>query len=182
MLWHGAPGTGKTYALRALAHAWRDRCSTHYITDPEAFLGHGTSYLLDVLTTDETTNEGDRWKLVVLEDSGELLSVDAHERTGQALSRLLNTTDGMLGQGMNAILLVTTNEPIRRLHPAIQRPGRCWAQINFTALDKSQANRWLAADDSAARVTDAASLAELYDIRRGQRRTSAPPAAFGFTG
>ena len=65
------------------------------------------------------------WKLVVLEDSGELLSIDAHERTGQALSRLLNVTDGVLGQGTKAIVLVTTNEPLRKLHPAIRRAGRC---------------------------------------------------------
>src|SRR5438874_388742 len=27
LLWHGVPGTGKTFALRALAWEWRDWCS-----------------------------------------------------------------------------------------------------------------------------------------------------------
>ena len=62
---------------------------------------------------------------MVLEDTGELLAEDAHTRTGQALSRLLNVTDGVLGQGMNTIVLVSTNEPLGRLHPAIRRAGRC---------------------------------------------------------
>lgn len=171
ILWHGEPGTGKTHALRALSHVWSDWCSTHFITDPEAFLGHGTSYLLDVLTSEDSAGAlaSPSWKLVVLEDSGELLSVDAHERTGQALSRLLNVTDGVLGQGMKAIVLITTNEPLRRLHPAIQRPGRCWREIEFLPLDVQEANQWLGAHDSAVRLTAPAPLAELYGILRGRK-------------
>lgn len=46
------PGTGKTTALRALARVWSDWCATHFITDPEEFLGHGTAYLLEVLTAE----------------------------------------------------------------------------------------------------------------------------------
>lgn len=171
VLWHGEPGTGKTHALRALSHVWSDWCSTHFITDPEAFLGHGTSYLLDVLTSEDSVGvvNSPSWKLVVLEDSGELLSIDAHERTGQALSRLLNVTDGVLGQGMKAIVLVTTNEPLGRLHPAIQRPGRCWREIEFRPLDVREANQWLAAHDSTVRLTAPAPLAELYGVLRGRK-------------
>ena len=49
LLWHGAPGTGKSYALRALAREWRGWCDTHVITDADAFLGGQTSYLLNAL-------------------------------------------------------------------------------------------------------------------------------------
>lgn len=182
VLWHGEPGTGKTHALRALSRVWSDWCSTHYVTDPEAFLGHGTSYLLDVLTSEESGRAGAaRWKLIVLEDSGELLSADAHERTGQALSRLLNTTDGVLGQGMKAIVLITTNEPLGRLHPAIKRPGRCWKEIEFAPLDALEANRWLATHDSTTRVTVPTPLADLYSILRGRRPERVRPFGFGAT-
>lgn len=182
VLWHGEPGTGKTNALRALARVWSDWCATHFITDPEAFLGAGTSYLLDVLTSESTTSgtKGLDWKMVVLEDSGELLTADAHERTGQALSRLLNITDGLIGQGMQVIVLVTTNEPLRRLHPAIQREGRCWKEIEFVPLSAREANLWLAAHDSATRVTTPTAIADLYAVLRG--RTPVMRPAFGFGG
>lgn len=180
LLWHGAPGTGKTSALRALARVWRDWCSTHFVTDPDAFLGSGTAYLLDVLTTQSRPRSGDDdWKMVVLEDAGELLTADAHERTGQALSRLLNVTDGLLGQGMNVIVLVTTNEPVGRLHPAITRPGRCWKSIEFQPLGVVESNAWLAAHDSAETLTQPTTLAELYEVLRGRTPPVARP--FGFT-
>ena len=179
VLWHGEPGTGKKTALRALARAWADWCATHFITDPEQFLGSGTSYLLEVLTARASRTGGPDWKMVVLEDAGELLSVDAHERTGQALSRLLNVTDGLLGQGTNVVVLVTTNEPLRSLHPAVTRPGRCWHTIEFEPLSVAEANGWLAAHDSAARVAQPSTLADLYEVLRGREPQARRPFGFG---
>jgi hypothetical protein len=88
ILWHGLPGTGKTSALRALARAWEPWCSTHFVTDPEACLGANTSYLLDVLMSGSTARDRNTpgWKLIVLEDSGELLTADAHERRPGSLA------------------------------------------------------------------------------------------------
>lgn len=108
-----------------------------------------------------------RAKLVVLEDAGELISSEARVSAGQALSRLLNLTDGMLGQGANVSVLVTTNEPIERLHPAVGRPGRSWAHLEFVPLPADAANDWLQHNGSADRVDAPATLAELYARLRG---------------
>jgi hypothetical protein len=110
-----------------------------------------------------------RAKLIVLEDAGELISADARVSSGQALSRLLNLTDGMLGQGTNVSVLVTTNEPIDRLHSAIARPGRSWAHIEFGELPVDVANAWLDEHECADRVDAPASLAELYGLLRGDQ-------------
>ena len=112
---------------------------------------------------------GRRWRLIVLEDSGELLAADARATAGQALSRLLNLSDGLLGEGLRAIVLVTTNEPLRRLHPAVVRPGRTWMELEFGPLGVEEANAWLEARGNGWRVERATALAELFagaDTRR----------------
>jgi hypothetical protein len=73
----------------------------------------------------------------VLEDAGEYLAPDAKQTRGQELSRLLNVCDGVLGRAMNALILVTTNEPLRSFHPALSRPGRCIAQVGFERFDRT---------------------------------------------
>ena len=83
------------------------------------------------------------WRLLVLEDTGELLSIDAKERAGRGLSRLLNAVHGLLGQGSRVLLLITTNEELGALHPAVTRPGRCASQIDSQPLSPTEAKRWL---------------------------------------
>lgn len=162
ILWHGEPGTGKTNALRALAHAWRDWCSVHFITDPDRFVGMGMRYMLDVLRAD--LGELVKHRLVVLEDAGELLSVEARQQSGQGLSRLLNLSDGLLGIGMKTIILISTNEPLGRIHPAVHRPGRCLAEIEFTALDVDEATQWLERRGSDQIPDEPKTIAQLYAL------------------
>jgi hypothetical protein len=164
ILWHGAPGAGKTHVVRALAWAWREWCDVHYVTDPEEFFGRA-SYMLEVLVDEDEDEE--QWRLLVLEDTGELLSADAKERTGQGLSRFLNVVDGILGQGLRLLVLVTTNEPLRHLHPAVSRPGRCAAAVEFTAFPPDEAARWLA-DRGLDPEHRTRTLAELYARAEGR--------------
>ena len=110
-----------------------------------------------------------RAKLIVLEDAGELVTTSARANAGQALSRLLNISDGMLGQGANISVLVTTNEELGNLHPAIQRPGRSWAHVEFGELDVDEARAWLTEHGVEHDVTGPMSLAELYSLQRGDR-------------
>jgi uncharacterized protein DUF5925/ATPase family protein associated with various cellular activities (AAA) len=106
---------------------------------------------------------GARWRLLLLEDCDELIAGDAKRASGQALSRLLNLTDGVLGQGRNVLVGITTNEDIRSLHPAVIRPGRCLAQIEVGPLPAGEAAAWLGRADG---ITSALTLANLY-ARRG---------------
>ena len=207
ILWHGQAGTGKTFALRALAWEWREWCQFHYIVDPDSFFGQHADYLISVLLQPavpmmvgqgglgmhhvfarlrdfdepEEDEEGAEkpWRLLVLEDTGELLSADARERAGQGLSRFLNVVDGLIGQGLRVLVLVTTNEEIRKLHPAVARPGRCAANVEFGALSPEESAAWLERQGLKGAAPGRRTLASLYAELEGRDPNELVLVGFG---
>ena len=180
LLFHGEPGTGKSTALASLAHAWGEWANVHLVVDPEALLS-APKYLLDVVTA--RASGDDTWRLVILEDTGELFAGDARHVTGQALSRLLNVTDGMLAQGCRVLFAISTNEPLHSFHAAVARPGRCAASVEFLPMPAAQAKQWLVergAADAAKSLTGPATIAQLYAMASGAWEPPVERHAVGF--
>jgi hypothetical protein len=75
-------------------------------------------------------------------------------------------------------VLVTTNEEIRKLHPAVARPGRSAANVLFTPLAGEEARSWLAShgvEGDGGRSS--ATIAELYARLEG---LDTPKQSLGF--
>lgn len=163
VLFHGPPGTGKTRSILALLKEWGDWCEPHVITDPEAFFNH-IDYLNDVILQGGSS---EKWRLLVVEDGDEFMDTDAKARTGQALARLLNLADGLVGQGLKVLTLITTNVPMESLNGAVARTGRCLLNLEFPAFDTEGAQAWLESNGVSAEAPDeGATLADLYGMAR----------------
>ena len=159
------------------------------VPSAHGFIGQGGfSFSLGEVTTstneDDVDGDGDEqsigkaWRVLVLEDTGELLTPDAKAVIGQGLSRFLNVVDGLIGQGLRVLVLVTTNEPIRKLHPAVARPGRCAANIEFSSLNPDEASAWLAAHGTAEGAGRSMTLAELFAYAAGRGPSETQLATF----
>lgn len=171
IVFHGEPGTGKTHALRALLDHWRSWCAFDLISEPEVCLANanaleriiaeGPLKVLRVARLTESAVREHEWRLVIAEDADEMLR--ASNGSG-GLGPLLSITDGLVGQGSRTMFLLTTNEPITELPPALTRPGRCLAHIEFERFSAEASRAWLGAP-SAAAVSGPMTIAELYERR-----------------
>lgn len=158
MLFHGPPGTGKTRSILSLFRAWDAWCDLSVVTDPERLAGDAT-YLNDLLFS---VSNDKNWLLLVIEDGDTFVNVDSRESKGESIGRLLNVADGIMGQGLNVLTLISTNVKVEKLNDAMSRPGRCMANIYFRPFTAGESLDWLATqlDDKAVAAERLQLLAE----------------------
>ncbi|KAG0054003.1 hypothetical protein BGZ83_012173 [Gryganskiella cystojenkinii] len=130
-LLHGPPGTGKTSFIVALAgHLRMSICIVNL----------GISGLNDQ-QLDQLLNNAPRNSILLMEDvDAALVKRKAGKEQGGSnnvtLSGILNALDGITAQE-GSIVFMTTNH-IRKLAPALIRPGRCDRKMLFDYADRHQ--------------------------------------------
>jgi hypothetical protein len=186
MIWHGIPGSGKTFAIRSLLMAWRDQFNFIIVADPEKMMA-SPSYYYEVASApnmnsvpgtqpqdddDEDSSQSKKKRLLfIVEDAGDLIAASSRQRHWDKFGKLLNITDGLIGQGREDIFLFTFNEQIEAIDPAIIRPGRCISQIEFQKFPTEDAQEWLVKnklghlETCGADTLEPVTLAELYQMK-----------------
>jgi len=141
VLFHGLPGTGKTYYIRHLLREmaiakkiviYMPPNMVDYLVEP-AFM----TFLSQMVTS--LSSQG-KFCVLLIEDAEPLLA--SRNTTGriQGVTNLLNMTDGLLNDMLKLQIICTFNVDLKELDAALLRPGRLIARKEFKALGEIEAN------------------------------------------
>ena len=136
LILQGPPGTGKTRFVRAVLAAISrrkgDSAKVLYTADTRALES-------DEIFVEFVTGSHDAF---VIEDADHIL--DSRANGNLHLHRFLAIADGVVrAQGRK--ILFTTNLPnVSDIDEALLRPGRCFADVRFRALERAEVERLLA--------------------------------------
>ena len=140
ILFHGEPGTGKTYYIRHLLRKMASNDKVVIYMPPNM-----VDYLIEpgflTFLSREITNFSSQgyFCAMLIEDAEPLLAARQEGRI-QGVSNLLNMTDGLLNDMLNLQIICTFNVNLKELDKALLRPGRLIARKEFKAMPALDAN------------------------------------------
>ena len=156
---HGPPGCGKTSYLLGLMARLVGKFEFYYI--PVSAFDVLSSPNFVSFWIEQQENARCNHRIAILEDAEELLLPrDAGSR--EKVSNLLNIGDGFLGQHLKLHVVATTNSAMRKVDPAMLRPGRLMGSREFRRLTRHEAQRLAEAKGLSLPDQNDFSLAELY--------------------
>lgn len=147
MLFNGPAGTGKTTLIKKLIH---DTDIQFILLSAETLMNIDTSAFMQYLIRKGTN------AVLVLEDCDTLLS--SRENTNNnAISILLNLSDGILGDALNLKFICTYNTDDSKVDTALLRKGRLKLKYTFKELSKDKVHKL------NPKLNKAMTLADLYN-------------------
>jgi len=149
----GPVGTGKSYLIRSILSEFTQRRAV--ICTPATRFLEEAGLLTQVVANFQKS-------VVVLEDVGEIIAIEAASRYIDARSNLLNFAEGFLSLLTDAIIIISFNYDVAKIDPAVLRPGRCLARIEVKELPYLHAQKLVDFEIPSRPY----SLAEIYEMRR----------------
>jgi len=150
VLLHGNAGTGKTTYIRYLIHQLKKRViyippsMTNVISDPSLI----KSFL-------EWSNS-----ILVIEDAENVLMKRTQNST-QAVSNILNLTDGLLSDCANIQIVATFNTDVLNIDEALLRKGRLIAKYEFKPLSEDRVK--ILSKKLGVNIDSSRTLADIYN-------------------
>jgi len=171
VLLHGKPGTGKTTYIRYLINNLNKSIiyvppdMSYKVSDP-SFLSFLLHYKNSILIIEDAEN------VIKTRESGE----------NQAVSNLLNITDGILGDGLNFHVICTFNTGFEFIDSALTRKGRMIAQYGFSELSKEKTSKLVKKlyGENAIPPKGEMTLAEIFNMEDNNYEKKEEKRTLGF--
>lgn len=173
VLFHGDPGTGKTSYLKYLLHTISNK---KLIYMPPDLTEHLSSPGFITFMMSEAMNS-----ILLIEDAETVLR--AREAGGnQAVSNILNISDGILGDVLKLQIVCTFNSRLEEIDSALRRPGRCIAEYRFEKLSESRASNLMVKlhGEDVIFEPKEMTLAEVFNFKKPRDVTKEKERVFGF--
>jgi hypothetical protein len=156
VLLHGEPGTGKTHYIRYLIQSIKGKKMIYVPPDMASSIA-SPEFLPFMLNNTDS--------ILIIEDAENVIKdrVESEQKT-QALSNILNLSDGLLGDSLRQPIIATFNCEISKIDSALLRNGRLIANHEFKKLPVEKAAK-LGKELGVKRdIVEATTLADIYAL------------------
>jgi hypothetical protein len=165
ILFHGAPGTGKTYYIRSLIKDLLSLGKYVIYLPPNMVDSMVDPNMMNFLsTTVMEKSEENKSCVLLLEDAEPLLVSRKTETRSAGITNILNVTDGLLNDMLSIQVIATFNTDLSNIDEALLRPERLIARKEFKKLrieDSKKLAEFLKIDKE---ITSEMTLAEIYSV------------------
>lgn len=158
ILLHGVKGSGKTTYIRHLTKAVKGKRIIYVSPDIAENISNPTFVSFFIKYPNS---------VIIIEDAENILKT---RKAGgnQAVSNLLNLSDGLLGDALQVQIICTFNSEIQEIDEAIRRPGRLIAEYKFDKLTKNKAQKLAEKlyPDDVIKIDKDMTLADIYNVKK----------------
>jgi hypothetical protein len=170
-IFHGLPGTGKTFYVKYLTT----------VVDKKKFIFVPNALVADLFSpkmVDSLYSLKD--SVLVLEDA-EICIFKRDGQNNELVSGILNITDGLLKDILNISVVITFNAAnISEIDKALLRKGRLMVMYEFGLLPKHEAQVLATHLGKTNKVSKNCSLADVYNLDEDTGVDENQPEVFGF--
>lgn len=153
VLLHGKPGTGKTTYIKHLCGKLNKQI---IFVPPMMSIALADPGFIPFLMRHPNS-------VLIIEDAENIVKDRSLNVNSDAVSNILNITDGILGECLNIQIIATFNTDRTQIDEALTRKGRLLAEYKFEELTKKKTNKLLKKLGNKETVDKALSLADIYN-------------------